>query len=240
MKRAVVLLLAACGNGSGDGFPVEPGGPGGPNTPVDAASIDASGSDGGAQLAGRVCLAADIREPTVACSTTDAGGLTVTLGTKTATTAANGTFAIAKPSGSNLAWTIEDPDGAVVKSRIPFGTTTTLPAMTLADYFTLQGDNSVVVSTGSLVVHVVKGATSPAGANATVSPLSAGGIHYANNAEFNWPELASGTTNFGMIWIPNAEPGVNTVTVTPDQGDDADATGVVETGAITWLVVELP
>src|ERR1044071_9473062 len=106
MKRVLWLAaLAACGvGGFGDDFSVQPGGPGGPNTPLDAALIDAPDPDALVTLAGRVCIALDIRSPLANCATTGAGGITVTLGTKTATTLADGAFTIEKPSGSTLTW----------------------------------------------------------------------------------------------------------------------------------------
>src|SRR5689334_23274473 len=123
MKRLLLVVgLVACGN-SGDDFPVTPGGngPGGNHPGVDAA-IDTSAS--GANLAGRVCLVNDPRVST--CATTGAGGLLVTLGLNTATTADDGSFQIQGTQATNAVWTVTGE--TIVQTVEPFTGQVIIPA----------------------------------------------------------------------------------------------------------------
>jgi hypothetical protein len=240
MKRVLwcAVLVGCGGGGSGDDFPVEPGGPSGPSTPLDASLRDASDPDALATLMGRVCLALDLRAPVSDCATTGADGITVTLGTKMATTTADGTFVIERPSGSSLVWRARGL--AIVSSVMPFGASNIIPAMGLQDYVDLQNANTITVVTGSIIARVVKNGTLQAGVNATVTPPADTPPHYAGNGELVWPELANGTTAFGMIWIPNARLEMTTVTGTPDAGAFGTAAGIVEDQSITYLTIDLP
>src|ERR1043165_3884112 len=93
------LLATLAGAGAGAGchddvemFPIGPGGfgPGGGTTP-DPPGVDGKG--GAPTINVRVCLINDPRKPTE-WPASGADGLTVTLGTETATTAADGSFTI--------------------------------------------------------------------------------------------------------------------------------------------------
>src|SRR6476660_1845280 len=97
--RTIVLVaaLAACGGDDGTGFPIMPGGGGSGSSSMPDASIGGD-EDGGSTLTGRVCLVSDARRPTT-CAGSGADGLTVTVGGSTATTAADGSFSLTRPSG---------------------------------------------------------------------------------------------------------------------------------------------
>src|SRR5690349_12972878 len=103
MRVLLVLALVGC-QGASEQYPVDPGGPnpGGMGMMVDAASIDAPDPDAGNLLMGRVCLVTDVRG--LNCAGSGANGITVTLGTNSALTTANGSFSIVTPTGSNLVW----------------------------------------------------------------------------------------------------------------------------------------
>jgi hypothetical protein len=242
MKRALwLVVLAACGgSGSDDDFPVLPGGPSGPSTPLDASLIDASDPDALSTLAGRVCLFTDPRTPTTGCSNTAAGDILVTLGTKTAMTNATGAFTIEKPGGSNLVWRVSR-DNVIAPSVVPFGTSMILPAMDLDDYLELQGANNVVIGTGqgSLMVRVLKNGAPQANVTATVTPGAAYATHYDGVAAFAWTELKTDVN--GMVWVPGADVLLaTTVRVKQGAGTPVPVTATAVDQAITYLTVDLP
>src|SRR5258708_7499579 len=102
------LVIACAGGACGTGcqtdetmYPIITGGGGGGNGGIHDAAVPLDSNDGGTQISGKVCLIADARD-LLTCSTANASGLTVQLGTRSATTTATGAFAIATPQGSNL------------------------------------------------------------------------------------------------------------------------------------------
>src|SRR2546430_10442515 len=137
---ALALAFAAC-KGHGD-YPIEGGGgpgPGGGAGGPDAAVADSG--DGGPTIAGRVCLAADPRKLS-ACSATGALGLTVALGGQMTTTADDGTFAIARPGGTNLLWNVSG--AAIMTSRMSFSAVAEIPAIAMTTYMNLETSNGVL------------------------------------------------------------------------------------------------
>jgi hypothetical protein len=242
MKRVLwFAMLAACGGGgSGDDFPVEPGGPTGPSTPTDAALIDAVDPDALMTLAGRVCLFADPRTPTTGCSNTGAGGFLVTLGTKTAMTTATGAFTIEKASGSNLVWTVTR-NTVIAPSIMPYDTSLILPAMDLDDYFELLGANTVVIPSGqgSIMVRVLRNGAPLADATATVTPVATYAPFYDGPAKFAW--TAQKTAANGMVWVPGVDV-LQSTTVRVKQGAGAPVAATVTAvdQAITYLTIDLP
>src|SRR5436190_16339833 len=150
----VLLAMSACKTSSdGDDFPVSPGGPGAMGTMVDGPlPADAAVPDSGL-LVGRVCLIRDLRG--LACAATGVAGVTVTLGTRSAITGDSGTFTMTAPSGSNVVWRTSAAE--LVSSVMPFGTSTTIPAIAVQDYLDLRLANSVVqqVGQGAIVARLV-------------------------------------------------------------------------------------
>jgi len=238
MTRAWLLLLVACNQSGGDDeFPVNPGtGPGTGKIP-DAAPIDAADLDASNMIAGRVCLVTDLRNLT-ACANTGAGNITVTLGTRMTTTAVDGKFTIATPTGSNLVWRATGVD--IVKSVMPFGTSNSIPAIGVEDYNDLTLANSVVeqAGQGSIIARIVKGTTPQTGATAAASPLAQFATKYDGPAALTWTELSTSTA--GTAWIAGADVGTPTITVTPATGTAASDVVRVEDGAITFVVIDLP
>ena len=239
MRRALVLAaLVACQSSDGDGYPVEPGGPnpGGMGMVLDAAPIDAPAPDASAMLTGRVCVVSDLRG--LACATSGADGILVTLGTKTAMTLANGAFTIATPSGSNLVWRASK--AGFITSLMAFGPSSTIPMIGDQDYIDLQNANSVtlIAGEGSIVARIVRNNVAVADAVASVSPLAQFATKYDGATPSAWTELA--TSAAGTVWIPGAVPGTNVVTATPASGTAAMETVLVEDQAITYATIDLP
>jgi hypothetical protein len=240
MTRAAVVLLviAACnaGGGGDDEFPVSPGGgrPGG-GVMVDAAMIDTRDADGDTPISGRVCLVVDLRG--AACAASGAGGITVTLGAQTATTADDGAFAIAAPQGSNLVWHASTAD--LVTSVMAFSTSTTIPAITLAGWNELELANGVVTQgqQGAIIARIVQGGTPLAGATVTATPVPQYATHYDGPTAAGWTELATGAA--GVAWLPGVGVGAATLAVVPPTGSGGTAAVHVEDHAITFVTIAL-
>lgn len=237
MRCALLVLVVGCHAG-GDDYPVAPGGAGvggGLPTLVDA-SLD--GTDGGPQLIGRVCLMTDPRDQT-SCATTGAGGLVVTLGTSMATTADDGTFTIARPTGSNITWDVTG--STLVESITPFAAQAVIPAMPLVLYGQLEGDNGVVpqAAQGAVMVRVLQGGVPAVGAAVTSTPAGVYGTFYDGATPSTWTANATGA--FGAAWMPAIATGTVDVTVTPQGGTAVVLSQVpIKEGAITFLTEELP
>ena len=240
MKRTLLLaMVAACQASNGDDFSVEPGGPGGTGMRVDASLIDAFDPDALPVISGRVCLVRDLRAPTAGCAGSGADNITVTLGSRTAVTSADGSFSIMKPAGSNLVWRASRP-GIIVTSVVPFGPDTTIPAIGVQDYLDLQGANSVVIvaGQGSIVTRIERNNTAQPGVTAAVSPTAAFATKYDGTTALAWTELATSTR--GTVWLPGTELGTNTVTATPATGAPTTLNVLVEDQSITYVTIDLP
>lgn len=238
MRCALLVLVVGCHPSSENDYPVAPGGAGvGGGLP---AFVDASldGTDGGPQLIGRVCLMTDPRDQT-SCATSGAGGLVVTLGTSTATTADDGTFTIARPSGSNITWDVTG--STIVESLTPFSAQAVIPAMPLTVYGQLEGDNGVVpqAGQGAVMVRVLQGGAPVAGATVTSTPAGVYGAFYDGSTPATWTANATGA--FGAAWLPAITTGTADVTVTPQGGTPVMLSLVpIKEAAITFLTEELP
>jgi hypothetical protein len=237
MTRAWLLLLVACKEPSNDDFPVQPGGPGGSGDRLDASTLDAFDPDAGMQINGRVCLVTDLRAP-LACAATGAAGITVTLGTRTATTAADGSFKIAAPSGTGLVWRTSASD--LVTMLTPFGVSTTIPSITLDAWSDILNSNGVMLVTGegSIIARVVKGTTLQMGARAASTPAARFATLYDGPTALAWRDVSTGPA--GTAWIPGAPVGANTLQITPAAGTGAMQSVPVEDQAITYVTVDLP
>jgi hypothetical protein len=237
MKRVLLLAtLTACPTSSGDDFPVEPGGPGpgGIGMMRDAALVDAFDPDAMQTIAGRVCLVTDLRALST-CAPIGAGNITVTLGTRSATTSDSGAFTIVKPAGTNLVWRASG--AGIVSSVVPFGPSTLIPAIGDVDYIDLQNANGVVVigGEGSIVARIVRNTTAQANVVVGVSPVAAYAPKYDGPTALAWREISTGAA--GVAWIAGTELGTNVLTATPGPGP---LSVLVEDQAITYVTVELP
>ena len=211
MKRAVLLLVAACQATPGDDYPIGPGGGGpiggGPGG-GDAGTGDATDA-GGIPLRGRVCMISDLRHPTVCDNTQRAGGLRVSLGTRTTTTSDDlGTFQINAPQGGGFTWHVENAtDQRIVRTAMPFGTDNTIPVIDFERYAQLLETNSAAVGSlqGSIVVRVVNGSASLRGITASLAGFEQ--VLYDGTSSVDW-KITVGTGDAGVVWLP----GVTTLT----------------------------
>ena len=233
----MVVVLAACHPGGGDDYPVQPGGDDTPGTEgrIDAAILD--GSDASATLAGRACVLTDLRDVTT-CATTGAGGLQVTLGSQTATTASDGTFTLPTPAGTMLVWHVSGTD--VTPSVMPFGATSQIPVVTTAVYLDALNTNGVLLAAGqgTAFVRVVSGAAALTGATAVASPTPTFPAMYDGASSLAWNQSATGSR--GMVWIAGVDAGSLTVTVTPPLGTGYPITVPIEGDSITFATLDIP
>ncbi len=197
---AGLLLLVACKDDI-EMFPVNPGGGGGGTGGtgfVDAGMPDGDG-DAGNTIAARVCLLNDARDPT-SCANTGAENLMVTLGTFTATTAADGSFSIMRPSGSNLVWIVTGT--AIQPSAMSFGTLTLIPAVEVGLYGQMVSAANVtpIAGDGAIIAQVKRGTTPVTGLVATTVPDADTAAFYDGNTPENWDPNVSG--GLGMVWVP--------------------------------------
>lgn len=196
---AVLLAVAACGD-DGSFLPVNPGGggPGGGSNP-DAAV----GGDGGGDIAGRVCVIVDARALGT-CASTGAGGLTVQLGTETATTIDDGSFVITRPSGTNLVWRVSGTD--IESSALPLASSSTIPAIDSLVYDDMLAiTNATLGAGGALIARVGRNGSPVAGVVATASPSPSSEIYYDGASTLEWQLDATGGN--GIVWIPSIASG---------------------------------
>ena len=263
MKRAMLVVglcvgLAACqNNGGGDDYPIGGGGGGGVSSGGGGGSdggIDAATGDAGTPIAGRVCLLSDLRQigVTASCSTTKAGGLIVTLGNRTATTAVDGKFTINAPAGSGLIWRVTGDGKAagtvqLQPSVMPFGTDATIPAITTDDYTNLLSQNSMTVTDqeGAVIVRVLKNGAAATGVTATSSPQAQRLALYDSSSAVTWSDAVTGTSTKGIVWFANlplnATPPTN-ATISVKETSTSTPVGVtalVENQSITFVTEEL-
>lgn len=235
-RLACVLLVAGCTTPLPDDYPVAPGGwaPGG-NNARDGGPDD--GGDGGATIAGRVCVVDDQRDLET-CAVTGAGSLIVSLGGRTAVTEDDGRFTISTPGGSNLVWRVSGPGH--ITTVMPFGAVTKLPAVTVATYNEVMSASGVVLSIGqgSLVARVVQGGQPVVGATATVTPDAQYEPFYDGASAVEWDDDATGT--YGLVWIPGAPVGTATVTVMRAGSSSATQNFLIEDQALTFQTIEIP
>lgn len=236
---ALLVMLAACrGGGGDDDYMIIPSGDDtivGPQP--DAALPDATVGDGGGALAGRVCLLLDPRDQS-SCSAIGAGGLVVTIGTQTALTAADGSFTMPSPQGTNLVWHVTG--SSIVTSVMPLSSTNVIPAIDLALYDDMLFTNGVLLTAdqGSIFARIVQQGAPLPGALVGASPPPAVLTRYDGASALLWDEDATGP--FGVAWITAAPTGTSTLTVVPPAGNQLTTTAPVEPLAITFVTIALP
>lgn len=243
---ALTLACAGCPAPEADDYPVlpgggGPGGVGGGTVPLD----DAGGGpdDGGTVIAGRVCVLDDPRDLS-RCAIGGADGITVTLGSASTTTAADGVFTITAVPSANLVWRASGGNAMIVPSVVPYGASTTIPAIPATRFQALLADNGAIFSDGdaSIFVHIVSGGASVTGATGTLIPAAASLVFYDGANDQVWDQDATGA--FGMMWIPEADPGVVTVAIdrpdaVPGTPPDTFDNIPLENLSITFVTVDL-
>ena len=240
VAAALALAAGACKSTAPDQRVIGGGGGTGGSMPgPDAPSPDGSAGDGGpGTLAGRVCVMSDARDA-ASCAATGAAGITVELGSASATTADDGTFTISVPPGNDLVWVASRSD--LETSVMPFGTVASIPALTQDAYLGLEDGNGVLLSPGqgSLFVRVLQAGVPVTGATAAISPPAQYAPFYDGTTATVWRQDATGA--YGMVWIPGAPAGSADVTITPPSGSATTLAGLpVLDGALTFAIAAVP
>ncbi len=240
----VIAALAGCSSKS-DNLPVGTGGGGGGGgggALPDAPSYDSRGPGDSPSaidaplINGRVCLAADPRMLTT-CASTGADGLTVRLGSRAATTSADGHFTIdATDAGSSAVWRVTG--ASIVTSIMPFSDYQ-IPALATTTYDTLKANNlvSLLPGQGAIMVQLVRNGAGLAGQTAISMPSSTYEAFYDGSSPTGtWPQTSTGSN--AVAWLAGLDVGTATVTA----GTPALTTPQlpVVDGAITfWTIVFL-
>jgi len=237
MRSVLVLaLLAACGKEPSEGFPINPGGTGGIGSsfmPDAAVPEDASTT-----ITGRVCLLLTDLQKLGTCAASGAGNFLVTLGAETTTTADDGTFTIMRPTATTgLVWSVTSTGTSanIKQSAIPFGTTTTLPALDAVEYenMVVAMNATIVTGSGALMVRITRAGVAVAGATVTTMPTSDSGILYDGPTDTEWQMTATGTS--GVAWVPSITTGNATVVITSGQTQTSVTSQPVFAGVITFV-----
>jgi hypothetical protein len=231
------LPLVACSDKFHE-YPIIPGGGPGPgiNGGVDAAR-DGNG-DAGNMIAGLVCRLVDARDFTM-CAATGSGGITVTLDGNVATTASDGSFAIAAPISTNPVWVVDGT--TIVASEMSFSAVSVIPAIDDISFGDLMSSNGVlpVTGQGSIFARVVQSGLAVAGVTAVSTPVSTYPAFYDAASATVWGQSATGA--HGAVWIPGVAAGSATVSLTPSGGSSVVFGGIpVADGALTFVTVALP
>lgn len=242
MKRLVAIaLIAACSTEEpGVGFPIQPGGGVGIGGSSFAdAAIDSG--DASATITGRVCLLVTNLHTLTNCAATGADSLTVTLGTSTALTAADGTFSIMRPaSTTDLSWSVTG--AGIVASSVAFGPTTTLPAFDAAAYQQMISANNVVTSAsdGAMIVRITRAGTLVAGATVDTVPAPLSDVYYDSGDDLSW-NIGGGTGTNGVAWIPSI-PGDSAQVTISSGGMDSMLAGNIPLpdNTIRFVFAEIP
>lgn len=239
MKALAVLLLvsAACGGDDVEFYPVNPGG-GGPPGGVNRTDASVANGDSGVQISGRVCLINDARNPT-SCSVTGAGGLTVTLGTRTATTMADGTFTISVMTGTSNVWRVSGT--GIVSSATAVIGANVIPALSSQLYTNMLAANNVVppAGSGTIIAKLTSGGGALTNATATTTPPPSGNVFYDADDAITWDQTATGA--FGAVWVPGIAAGTATLTVTnASQGQSQLMNIPVFADTITFVFADVP
>jgi hypothetical protein len=238
----LVMALAACGGGGDDGLEYDID-PGGDDTTGSSSRRDAAVEieDGAATVSGRVCLAADSRAVTT-CAPSGADGLTVSVGTSQATTASDGSFVIASPTGSNLVWRVTG--NGIYPSAMRFSAAaTTIPAIGTNLYSDMLAATDATVATGdgAIIARITDANVPVAGLVAASTPTSISGLYFDGSTSVDW-QLDQQTGPFGAIWVPSIQTGTAALTI--DNGTftvpPTIANIPVLTDTITFVLYELP
>jgi hypothetical protein len=251
MKRAVLLLVAACEAAEPGGYPIGPGGGGGVGGggggAVDAGVDDGGDGDAGLQLTGKVCLLTDLRAFTdlTRCADAEASGLIVTLGNRTATTTAGGAFTITAPRGAGFTWhVVGSRADQIVRTAMPFGTDNVIPAVDFEVFRDMQVVNNASIGPlqGSVVVRVVRGAVGQPQVQAEMAGQDIV-LFDDRDSVLDWNSGTVGTGEAGIVWIPRVEvpatPRLLTATLTPPGAQAVPISFTIEEETITFLTVDL-
>jgi hypothetical protein len=226
----VVLSSAACTD-SPDDRPVEPNA-----TPVSGTVTTGSGDQ---VLRGKVCMLVDPRFLD-ACTSADAGGLTVSAGGVTTTTASDGSFELAMPTTANLILTATGPN--IVASSTSLTNLAIIPVMS-SDLFAqmiTSTDAMLATGTGSILATLDTATGSPAvGVTASSTPTGAFGPFFDGTSATSFG--ITGTGQRGVTWFAGVPAGATSLTFTNPAGGESTVEGIqVIDGGMTFVDSVLP
>lgn len=228
MKCLVLTVAAAFAGCTGDDageFPVEPAGAETPVTPTSSTGGDTDA------LRGRVCISDDLLDLTV-CRTTDLAGFQVSLGGSTAITDETGGFALPRPTGSLLSFTVSR-SGAVTTTT-PYSPSLTLPVIDADVYARALASNEIFApaGTGAILGTIVRGGSRARGVTVSSTPVGAVSPFYDAGTGFG----VDATGARGVFWLPGLAPGSAALSLRDATGAETTVAGVmVVNGGITIL-----
>ena len=245
MKSFVLLVvLASCMSSADDNTPIQPGGVGGIGGVSGGTTGGGAGSssDGGGGVTSRVCVVTDLRTPTSNCDTQNLAGMTVTIGSQSAFTAADGTFALTIPNEPNLVAAVTGgPSGATVSSLVPMSATSApvvLPAVRPATLSTLADNNAVTLdpAAGQLFLNAVNAnGTGIAEIEAAASQSTAQLLFEGTDVIWN----GQSTGIHGAVWLTNAIAGDVSMTLSKTGSNPLTVSGLpIQPGAVTFVATQ--
>lgn len=237
MRGLVLLLAVAVSCKTETNYPVGGGGAGGGGGTSHAdAATDGAGS--GSAVA-RACVLTDPRDLT-SCAASGAAGLTVALGNQTATTADDGSFTIAAPTGTNVEWDVTG--STVVESVTPYAGQAKISVMGTTMFADLRGANAVqpVAGYGDLLVRVVRSGAAVPGEVVTSVPVNDPyGTFYDGLTDQAWTQSATGA--FGTAYLPSIPAGTTSVRISAGGTLQATISAIpITDGGMTFIVAEVP
>ena len=225
-----VLSAAACTD-SPDDRPVAP------NAAQTSGTVTTGTGD--QVLRGKVCMIVDPRFLD-ACTSTNAGGLTVSAGGVTTTTASDGSFAFAMPSTTSLIATATGPN--IIASSTELTNLAIIPVMS-GDLFAQMITNTdamLATGTGSILATLTTPAGTPAiGVTATSAPTGSFGPFFDGTSATSFGTI--GTGQRGVTWFAGVPAGATNLTFTNPAGGESTVEGIqVIDGGMTFVDSQLP
>jgi hypothetical protein len=239
MRPLVLLaLLGACTEAPGTSFPVTPGG-GSTGGSTMGSGTTGDGGTGGAEISGRVCVLLDARN-TTACMSSGAGGLTVSIDGRSATTAADGTFVIERPTTAGARWNVAGAGVEPTTMRYA-ADTNTIPAIQTLVYDDMLASSNATYVQGSGAIHarVRQGGAALTNAIVTASPAPDSLVYYDGDVPAVWELDATGP--FAVVWIPSLPVATATLTIAPQNGAPVTIDGIaLAADTVTFVAAEIP
>jgi hypothetical protein len=229
-------LLGGCENEGGTHFPIVPG-IGGEGSSMIMADAAVESDAASTELAGRVCLLSDARAPGT-CASSGADGLTVTLGSQTVTTGADGSFTMTRPTATNLVWSVSGT--GVEPSAMRLSSGAKIPVVSTLLYADMiAGMNATItVDTGAIIARITHAGAPLAGAAVVATPVPDSETYYDGAGVADWNFDATGP--FGVVWISSIATGTASLAVTAGAVQDTVGGIPVFAGTITFELAEIP
>src|SRR3954470_24750213 len=179
LSACLLLLLAGCTEADGPKYDVA--------TPSGTGTASGGGTSS-SRVTGRVCMLADPQIIT-ACSINGGGGLTVTQGSATTTTASDGSFSF-EPDGTSPANTPLSVSGTgMVPSQAAAGGRNIVPVMSNDMYnrMVLATGITITPDSGAILANVANSSGAAAsGITATSTPAGTSGPFFDGTGESPW------------------------------------------------------